>query len=134
MFFVCVRFYMDHVGEPQHGLPLFNDCGMSTLDVDNIAALKYPLLNYMHFGETYKKFGMNLKPESLFFRWPYDCSRFAMPYSSKSGWPSLELRLKVLQGGCHLVPRFPMKYGQKGPATYLRQVTFLRYLKLSEKL
>ena len=122
MLFILNRFYMNHEGEPQYGLPLFNECGVSTLDVDNIAALNYPLLDYMFFGETLRKYGINLEPESLFFRWPYSCTRFTMPYSSKSGWPPLELRSKVMQGGCHLVPRFPMKYGQKGPKTYLRQV------------
>ena len=114
------RFYMNHEGEPQYGLPLFGECGVSTLDVDNIAALRYPLLDWMHFGETLRGFGIDMKPESYFFRWPYGCNRFTFPHT-KSDWPTLELRLKVLKEGCHLVPRFPMKYGQKGPATYLRQ-------------
>ena len=35
---VMFRFYMDHQGKPQHGLPLFNDPGVSTIDVDNIPA------------------------------------------------------------------------------------------------
>merc|ERR1712106_997592 len=30
---VMFRFYMDHQGKPKHGLPLFNDPGVSTIDV-----------------------------------------------------------------------------------------------------
>ena len=47
-----------------------------------------------------------------FYRWPHDCVRFSIPYS-KSGWPLKELRDKVMSAGCHLVPKFPSKYGSK---------------------
>ena len=93
------RFYMNNAGKPQNGTPLFGEMGVSTVDLDSISALKYPLLDW-----TGCHLDHDLGPK--FFRWPHECYLTTIPYS-KSGWPPLDLRKKVLLGGCHLVPRSP---------------------------
>ena len=42
---VMLWFYINHEGRPQSGIPLFNEPGVSTVAVDNIPALKFPLLD-----------------------------------------------------------------------------------------
>ena len=111
-------YYIDNKGKPQYGFPLFNDMGgKSSVYVDNIPALKYPLLDWNHYGATLAHFGIKSEPELPFYRWPYECMRLSIPNSTKSGWPSLELRIQVLKGGCHLVPKNPMRQGESEPAT-----------------
>ena len=81
---------------------------MSLVDVDTIPALKYPLLDWR--GEWF----MALDSPEPFYRWPKSCKRISLPYT-KSGWPSRELREKVMAGGCHLVPKYPVKFGDRAP-------------------
>ena len=116
---VMLRFYMDHNGESKFGLPLFNDPGVSTIDVDNIPALRFPLLDWTHWSKLLRSAGIPNIPANLMYRWPYDCQEFSKP-KTQSGWPSLRLKNKVMEAGCHLVPRSPKPFGLWSPKTWMQ--------------
>ena len=101
---------MNHIGQPQEGLPLFNDIGVSRVECDNIPALSYPLMDWSSWAKTAKKAGLKRISKIVYFRWPYDCTDFTVT-RSKSGWPSLLLKHEVMKGGCHIVPKIPRKFG-----------------------
>ena len=44
---------------------------------------------------------------------------FSKP-QTKSGWPSIKLKHKVMLEGCHIVPRTPRRLGEKGPKTWMK--------------
>ena len=127
---ILLQYYLDHQGKPQKGLPLFNEPGVSTVSCDNIPALQYPLLDWSHWGELLEIVGVEGLPKPLLLPWPYSCFGFTDPRNvdppprsrskSKSGWPSMLLRHKVMKGGAQLVPRYPRMLGEKGPKSWLK--------------
>ena len=138
---VKMKYYMNHQGELQDGLPLFNLPGVSLLVCDNIPALNYPRLDWSHWAELVHSAGMVVDlSKPLLLRWPYECFEFCI--RSSSGWPSLGLRHRVMEAGCQLVPRALRSIGQKGPMTWMRAAlkqgleppTYRISFSLSEKL
>ena len=116
---VKFEYHINHKGPLHMGLPLFNDPGVSTVDVDTIPALQYPLMDWEHWGVLLRTAGVQDLPTPLHLSWPYECLDFTAP-RSKTRWPSLLLRHEVMKAGCQLVPRFPRRLGEKGPKTWLQ--------------
>ena len=137
-----MKYYMNHKGEIQEGLPLFNLPDVSLLVCDNIPAFNYSRLDWSHWAELIHSAGMVVDlSKPLLLPWPYECFEFCAS-RSRSGWPSLGLRNMVMVAGCQLVPRALRTIGQKGPKTWLKAAlkhgmsppTFRISFSLSEKL
>ena len=60
--------------------------------------------------------------KKLHLRWPYECAVFSKPVT-KSGWPSIILKHKIMTAGCHIVPKTPRKFGEKGPKSWFKTYT-----------
>ena len=66
-------------------MPFFSDKGTFLLAVDHIPAIKYPKI----FGKS----------------WPVLAYEFMFRNRSTSKWPSKKLIDKIIENGCHLVPK-----------------------------
>ena len=62
---VWLRYYMNHNGKPQQGLPLYNEPGVSTIDVDNIPAFRFPLLEWSQWSYLVQLCGIKDVPKKL---------------------------------------------------------------------
>ena len=139
---VKMKYHMNHQGEIQEGLPLFNLPDVSLLVCDNIPALNYPRLDWSHWAELIHSAGMAVDlSKPLLLPWPYECFEFCAS-RSKTGWPSLGLRHRVMEAGCQLVPRASRTLGQRGPRSWFKATyqhcfgppTYRISFSLSEKL
>ena len=76
-------------------MPFFSDKGKFLLDVDHIPAIGYPKI----FGKS----------------WPVMAYEFMFRNRSTSKWPSKKLINKIIENGCHLVPKEARSGTDEGP-------------------